>query len=70
MFVKEKISGTEPIRRLTIGMVPKTPLRGSFETSLFDYRIFNLKRFEVLRGIVLPILGATMETTTHYITIR
>ena len=61
-FIKESIFGTEPIRRLTLCMVPNAQFSGSLTTNPFDYQKFDLKRIEILRGNGLPIAGTPINT--------
>ena len=61
-FIKESIFGTEPIRRLTLCMVPNAQFRGSYSTNPFDYQKFDLKRIEIVRGNGLPNAGTPIDT--------
>ena len=61
-FIKESIFGTEPIRRLTLCMVPNAQFRGSYSTNPFDYQKFDLERIEIVRGNGLPIAGTPIDT--------
>ena len=73
-FLKENNFGTEPIRRLTICMVPNRYFRGTSTASTpCSYEYFDLQKVELLRGNCSPIegtpLGTSNDTRLFYNTI-
>ena len=67
-FVKENNFGTEPVRRLTFGMVRNKFFRGStIECTPFQYKKFQLSKIETQRGNGVPIAGTPIDTTKNTI---
>ena len=65
-FVKENISGTDHIRRLTLCMVQNRFFSGTALASTpFHYEKFSLQKVELQRGNGLPIPGTPLDTTNN-----
>ena len=54
-FVKEILSGTGPVRRLTLCMATDEPFHGKRDTDAFNYQPFLLQRLEISRENSVPI---------------
>ena len=64
--MKEKIFGTEPIRRLTLCMIRNRFFKGTTLASTpFRYKKVSLQKVELQRGNGLPIAGTPLDTTNN-----
>ena len=64
-FIRESIFGTEPIRRLTLCLIPNENFRGKIGSKVFRYEKYGLQRVEILRGNGIPIGGTPLDTTNN-----
>ena len=60
-FVKEKLLGTDPVRRLTLCMATNEQFRGTRDTDPFHYQQLRLQRMEITRGNGVPIPGTPLD---------
>ena len=65
-FIKEKVFGTEPIRRLSLCMVKNSLFRSTpLNHSPFSYQKFGFQRVENQRSNGVPLAGTTLDTSNN-----